>query len=310
MELLDRPEGKSKRVKRVRTEEVNLPGSLSIADLRQQIRQMEQEQKSFTLPPISTGFPRFDSQLPQRGLTRGTVIECLTEGRGTGVQALIVRWLQRASTLDGVCVVIDRAKQFYPPAAALWGLPLERTLILQPEDQTDMLWSLEQVLRSPAVAAVWAPLEQVDERWLRRLQLAAESSGALGILERPSSVRNRPTWADLQFSIQPVHHQSVHTIAPSSLPYSASSSSSVRPQSSAAGTELGTYTTAQTAQQGWRLRLELTRSRHGSHQAATCIEIDEASGMMREISHDEEKVPVRLASQLAHSANSRCAAGA
>ena len=43
----------------------------------------------------------------------------------------------------------------------------------------------------------------LDSRWLRRFQLAAETGGTLGLLERPRTVRGLPSWADLQIVSRP-----------------------------------------------------------------------------------------------------------
>jgi hypothetical protein len=100
-------------------------------------------------------------------------------------------------------VVIDRRQTFYPPAAAAWGIDLNRLIIVRPRTTRDELWAAVQSLRSPAVAAVWAPIERLDARAFRQLQLAAQAGRTLGLLLRPWHVRGQPSWADVQVEVRP-----------------------------------------------------------------------------------------------------------
>ncbi len=65
----------------------------------------------------------------------------------------------------------------------------------------DLLWSIDQALRCPAVAAVWGPIGRIDERWFRRFQLSAESSGCLGFFVQPIQQARQPSWADVQWLV-------------------------------------------------------------------------------------------------------------
>jgi protein ImuA len=104
----------------------------------------------------------------------------------------------------GVLVVIDRWQTFYPPAAAAWGINLDRLIVVHPQNARDELWSAVQALRSPAVAAMWAAIDRLDSRAFRRLQLAAQAGRTLGVLVRPASAREQPSWADVTLGIRPL----------------------------------------------------------------------------------------------------------
>ncbi len=62
---------------------------------------------------------------------------------------------------------------------------LARSLMVDPPDAASRLWAIDLALRSPGVAAVIADASGLDVRASRRLQLAAEASGSLGLLARP-----------------------------------------------------------------------------------------------------------------------------
>jgi protein ImuA len=101
----------------------------------------------------------------------------------------------------GALVVIDRQQTFYPPAAAAWGIDLDRLIVVRPQSARDELWAAVQSLRSPAVAAVWGMIDRLDGRAFRRLQLAAQAGRTLGLLLRPPSARGQPSWADVRLMI-------------------------------------------------------------------------------------------------------------
>ena len=93
--------------------------------------------------------------------------------------------------------------RFYPPAAAALGIDLERTLVIRAGRARDEMWALDQALRCRSVSAVCATVDQLDWRWFRRLQLAVENGGGLGLLIRPARVRGQPSWSQVQLLVQP-----------------------------------------------------------------------------------------------------------
>jgi hypothetical protein len=102
----------------------------------------------------------------------------------------------------GRLVVLDRQQTFYPPAAAAWGIDLDRLIVVRPQSARDELWAAVESLRSAAVAAVWGAIDRLDNRAFRRLQLAAQAGRTLGLLLRPPSARGQPSWADVRLAVE------------------------------------------------------------------------------------------------------------
>jgi cell division inhibitor SulA/protein ImuA len=86
----------------------------------------------------------------------------------------------------------------YAPALAQQGIELTRLLVVRPTTATEALWAAEQALGSGVCAAVLLWLKGTDDRWLRRLKLAAEAGGALGVLFRPERHRFESSPASLR----------------------------------------------------------------------------------------------------------------
>ena len=177
-----------------------------LESLREQVRRIETAGRPAG-QSVSLGCPGLDALLPQRGIARGTIHEWLSPGGGSGApyrdgngaEILSLIAAREACHSGGALVVIDSTCCFYPPAAALWGIGLENTIVIRPADQRDAAWAIDQALRCSAVAAVWGYLDWIGERWLRRFQLSAEQSGCLGLFVRPISVARRVTWSESQW---------------------------------------------------------------------------------------------------------------
>lgn len=151
---------------------------------------------------LGTGIAALDGLLSEQGLRAGSLNEWLSPSlSGAGLLALTAA--REACFEGGSLVVVDRAGKFYPPSAAALGIDLEKVIVVRPASAADEVWAIDQSLRCEGVAAVWALVEHLDWRAFRRLQLAAESEHALGLIVRSSKWLGEPSWADTQFLVEP-----------------------------------------------------------------------------------------------------------
>jgi protein ImuA len=176
-----------------------------ITELAQQIRSIERSQRhaatrrDFTPP----GLPGLERLLGDEGWPRGCLVEWLAEGCGTGSASLAL-WASRAAWRDNLLVMIDSQRELHAPAALPFDVDLDRTVFIRPERSPDALWSLEQVLRTRGIGAAVCDVERLSSAECRRLQLAAETGGGLGILLRPAQARRQPSFAEYRFLVQPL----------------------------------------------------------------------------------------------------------
>ena len=176
-----------------------------IAELAQRIRTIERT--SHRCAPQSditpNGLPGLERLLGEAGWPRGCLVEWLAEGCGTGSTGLAL-WASREAWRDNLLVMIDSRRELHALAAEPFAVDLGRTVFVRPEQPQDALWSLEQVLRTRGVGAVVCDVERLSTQACRRLQLAAEIGGGVGILLRPAQARGQPSFAEYRFLVQPL----------------------------------------------------------------------------------------------------------
>jgi len=170
-----------------------------LRDLAQRIEEIEtRPQKRSALALDQVGLEQVLPALPA-----GSLVELLSEVPGSGAWTLGLL-LAAHSCERRALVVADLRRSFYLPAAARLGVDLGRTIILRPRSWPDACAAIEQSLRCPAVGAVIGRCQALRTVDLRRLQLAAEAGGGLGLLLLPSQFRRVPSFAALRLLVSPV----------------------------------------------------------------------------------------------------------
>jgi cell division inhibitor SulA/protein ImuA len=152
-------------------------------------------------PVWSTGRPALDARLPGGGWPTASLVEVLIDDSGLGEVQLFLPALVHAQNIDTDVpwlVWIAPPHEPYAPALVQAGVDLNRFLVVRPSTATEALWAAEQALNSGVCAAVLLWLRGTDDRWLRRLKLAAETGGTLGVLFRPERHRFESSPASLR----------------------------------------------------------------------------------------------------------------
>ncbi|WP_439580610.1 ImuA family protein [Elioraea sp.] len=169
------------------------PDRALIERLRTLIARGEEPRPAGPAIPLA---PAIDAGLPGGGLARGAVHELLTADPGAAA-ALAALILARAGTPT---VWIEPNPDPYPAGLAGFGLD-PAALIVVRADGADALWAAEESLRAPAVAGVLATLPRLDFATGRRLHLAAEAGGTLGLILRPDTPNPPPSAARTRWRI-------------------------------------------------------------------------------------------------------------
>jgi len=151
---------------------------------------------------VSTGFRRLDERLPGGGWPLGTLTELLVASAGIGeIRLLLPALCALSAAAPGEprwIAWLAPPHLPYAPALVDAGLDPARMLVIQPRAGLDMLWAMEQALRSGACAAVLGWTAAAGDQALRRLKLAAEEGGSPGFLFRPAVHRAESSPAALR----------------------------------------------------------------------------------------------------------------
>jgi protein ImuA len=129
-----------------------------------------------------TGLDALDALAPGGAFACAAVHELLSHNAKS--KPLFVATLLARSTTGGAIIWSDPDHTLFPPALVAHGVSLDRLYLLRPKP-ADQTWAVAECLRSRGVAAVVAALPQLSRIEARRLQLAAEQGGGVGIFLRP-----------------------------------------------------------------------------------------------------------------------------
>lgn len=178
-------------------------------------------QSSGTVTP--TGFPTLDVVLPGGGWPHRVLTELLLPHPGLGELRLLVSALSRIAGSADATASIGRCVMLFDPPAALSGWALaqmgvnaQQLLVVYGREgargaahlrrvlpSADLLWALEQALKSGHVGAAlaWLP-QRLKADALRRLQLAAQAHDGPVFLFREVEARIKPSAAPLRLMLQ------------------------------------------------------------------------------------------------------------
>ncbi len=152
--------------------------------LRSRIRRIEtSDRRSCGVLPF--GLDALDRRLPGGGLALGALHEVAGGGAGAingAAAALFAAGIM--ARLDGPVLWCVNQRDLFAPAIAQAGLHPDRVIYAECGDEKTILACFEEGLRHGGLAGVVAELSKLPMTASRRLQLAAEGSGTVGMAVR------------------------------------------------------------------------------------------------------------------------------
>ncbi|MEO3434468.1 ImuA family protein [Inquilinus sp. CAU 1745] len=152
--------------------------------MRAQIQKIESKNRR-AKSVLPFGIAELDSRLPAGGLALGALHEVAGGGNGAvdGAAAALFTAGVAARTKGKVLWCMTRPDLF-APALAQAGLSSDRAIYVEAGDDKTVLACFEEGLRHGGLGAVVAEVARLSMTASRRLQLAAEQSGTIGIAVR------------------------------------------------------------------------------------------------------------------------------
>ncbi len=162
----------------------NRARTIAIEELRERIQHLEGGLVR-TREALSMGLEQIDRHLPGGGLALGALHEVAGGGNGAldGAAAALFSAGIAARTQGMVFWCVTRQDLFMPGIVQA-GLSHNRVVMVECRDEKGVLDCFEESLRCRGVGAVIGELARLPMTASRRLQLAAETSGVLGIAIR------------------------------------------------------------------------------------------------------------------------------
>ena len=151
------------------------------------------------LPPARhpTGFGALDAALPAHGWPDAALSEVLLPADGIGELRLLLPTLARLTQAGQDIVLVAPPCVPYPGGWQQAGVDFAHVHVIDANPR-DALWATEQCLRAGCLAAALCWPRRVDDRALRRLQVACESGQALGFAFRDAKEARNPSPAALR----------------------------------------------------------------------------------------------------------------
>lgn len=150
-----------------------------LAALRRQVEALERGGRT-ALPVLPFGVAAIDGTLPGGGLALGALHELSGSGPdeedGAVETAFLAGILARLGAGRPV-LWCHTAGDLHAPGLAACGLAPGRLILVRVRNDQELLWALEEGLKTPSLAAVVGELALVPAAASRRLQLAAEKTG-------------------------------------------------------------------------------------------------------------------------------------
>lgn len=156
----------------------------AVEALRIRLRHMEAGQGKFR-GALPFGISAIDRRLPEGGLKLGALHEVAGGGNGAlhGAAAALFTAGILART-SGKILWCMKQKDLFAPGLAQAGLTPDRVIYVEAGDEKALLACMEEGLRHGGVTGVVGEIGKLSMVSSRRLQLAAESTGAIAIAIR------------------------------------------------------------------------------------------------------------------------------
>jgi protein ImuA len=158
-----------------------------LPQLQERIRRIEQPAMAHGV--LSCGISEIDWALPGGGLARGVLHEILGVAGDEEDAALAANFAAHilgglTSTENGLILWCLPQTDLYGPGLAARGLDPGRVILVRTPRDAEILWAMEEGLRTSGIAGVVGEVGTFPAVASRRLQLAAERSGITAFLLR------------------------------------------------------------------------------------------------------------------------------
>lgn len=127
-----------------------------------------------------------EQAFPEKKFPFGVIHEFIsgTAENAAATNGFISGLLGKLMMNKGLCVWISNRRTVFPCALKGFGIAPDQVIFIDLKKESDVLWAVEETLKSEAIAAVVGEFTELDFIQSRRLQLAVEKSRVTGFVHR------------------------------------------------------------------------------------------------------------------------------
>lgn len=185
-----------------------MPGAKAdiISQLQKDILQMQgfRSKLTDTIPDIDLG--PVNTAFPNGIFPTGAVHEflCASKEHAAATSGFVSVLAGNLMRRGGACIWISVARTLFPPSLMTFGIAPDRVIFIDLQRIKDALWTLEEALKCPGIAAVIAEVPELSFTQSRRLQLVVEQSKVTGFILRTSPRSVNTTACVTRWKITPL----------------------------------------------------------------------------------------------------------
>jgi protein ImuA len=187
-------------------QEIRVRNKELIGELQSRILAMQGLKRPSGIRYPAMGLGAIEQAFPGGNFPFGVIHEFIspTAENATATNGFISGLLGRLMQQRGLCIWISNRRTVFPSALQAFGIMPHRVIFIDLRTEKDVLWAVEEALKSEAVAAVVGELRELDFTQSRKLQLAVEKSRVTGFIHRHQPKAENTVTCVTRWKIEPV----------------------------------------------------------------------------------------------------------
>ncbi len=184
-----------------------MSSSLQIVSLQQVLKRADiwqASQRRSQYHSIASSYSPLDKLLHIGGWPLNRLTEILLERPHIGEMQLVLPAIAKAMQKGGWLFLVEPPFNPYAPAWLKANIDIQKMIIIQSCQEKDWLWAAEQVIGHQGICCTlfWPPKDNLSNKVLKRLQLAAEQGSKLNFIFRSMSVVGQTSPASLRLVVK------------------------------------------------------------------------------------------------------------
>ena len=193
-----------------------MSSSLQIVSLQQVLKRADiwqASQRRSQHHSIASGYSPLDKLLHIGGWPLNRLTEILVEQSHIGEIQLVLPAIAKAMQKGGWLFLVEPPFNPYAPAWLKANIDIQKMIIIQSCQEKDWLWAVEQVIGHQGICCTlfWPPKDNLSNKVLKRLQLAAEQGSKLNFIFRSMSVVSQSSPASLRLVVKKPEREMLNT---------------------------------------------------------------------------------------------------